>query len=508
MSLICRFLNLSYLLTPSRRPTPLGTLAKSHGVTLNAAAPVSQPTMKIMRRPGLGKDGQGPNSGGATTESSVAASKAGSETGEESQQGTGAISPTDSTLAKDKAAMTRAEREARYKEKREELFGPQSDNVESSEAVNEVSRSSSRNEEKKRKRKHKNNDDGFEARSQFNAYYPTMPYTVNQYDQAGNHGGYFIPYNPQPSNPTQQGPPNYMAASMFPQGFQNTFHNMVPVPGFQPTMNPMPMMGGYTPQAQFQGYDQQTPTAYFSVIQPPVAMAQQPPTVMSPAMSGGTQLSRPQSQMSDQQQWSQNGYSFQYQQQSKEQQQFLPQGVPSLPYQFCQLPYQPPSQNGKLQHPLPGSYTRQQTFNPQTRAFIPNDSLGHSRTPPHGNSPSTSSSRSPAMQVSNGGQFAQAPTNFPMPTSNQNAGRESKSNSNRKASAPINCTHSPVLSSLSKWGTPPNLPRKPPPPETPGMPDSLPMNNQFSANIQAISGGQPMPHYQNGVYSIPGADRQ
>ena len=130
--------------------------------------------MTIMRRAGLGKDAQSVESGANTADGSMAPSKAGSETGDESQRGTGVASPTDSNLAKDKSAMTREEREAKYNETRERIFGPKSEIADSNEAVNEVSRTSSRNE--KKKKKHKNNDDGFEARSQFNAYYPSMQY--------------------------------------------------------------------------------------------------------------------------------------------------------------------------------------------------------------------------------------------------------------------------------------------------------------------------------------------
>ena len=459
-----------------------------------------------MRRPGLGKDGQAPNSGAGTTDSSVAPSKVGSENGEESQQGTGAVSPTDSTLAKDKAAMTRAEREARYKEKREELFGPQIENADSNEALNEVSRSSSRNEEKKRKKKQKNNDDGFEARSQFNAYYPTMQYAVNQYDQTANTGAYFSPYGMQPSSPAQQGQTNFMAAGMPQQNFQTPYQTIVPSQGYQPTMNQMPIMNAYNGQAQFQGYEQQTPTQYFSVMQPPMAISQQPPMMMSPPISGSAQIPRPQPQMSEQHQWPQSGYNHPFQQTSRESQQFFPQAAPCVPYQFGHLPYQPPSQNGKLQHPLPGSFSRQQAFNPQTRAFIPNGSPGHPRTPPQGNGLNASANFSTSMQFSNGNQISQNTPYVPMTQQAQSIGQDYRTNGNaRKSSAPANGTLSPLTSSLSKWGTPATLPPKPPPPEVPGMPDSLPMNNQFTANIQPVSGGQPMPSYQNGIYSMPGA---
>jgi len=99
--------------------------------------------MKIMRRAGLGKDGQITGSDSNTAEGSTAPSKAGSETGYDSQQGTGVVSPTDSNMAKDKSAMTREEREAKYKETRERIFGPESENADSLEPVNELSRTRS-----------------------------------------------------------------------------------------------------------------------------------------------------------------------------------------------------------------------------------------------------------------------------------------------------------------------------------------------------------------------------
>ena len=147
--------------------------------------------MTIMRRAGLGKDAQSVESGANTADGSMAPSKAGSETGDESQRGTGVASPTDSNLAKDKSAMTREEREAKYNETRERIFGPKSENADSNEAVNEVSRTSSRNE--KKKKKHKNNDDGFEARSQFNAFYHPLQYPATTYDQTTASPAYYSP---------------------------------------------------------------------------------------------------------------------------------------------------------------------------------------------------------------------------------------------------------------------------------------------------------------------------
>ena len=461
--------------------------------------------MKIMRRPGLGRDGQSRDSGPATTESSVVPSKAGSEVGDDSQQGTGAASPTESTLAKDKAAMSRAEREARYKEKREQIFGPEGENADSTEALNEMSRSSSRNEEKKRKKKQKNNNDEFEARSQFNAYYPAMQYAVNSYDQNAVSASYYNPYN-MPATPPQAGQPNYLGSGLTQQPYQSSFQTTLPVQGFPVMMPQNNVANAFSPQSFSQSYEQQTPTPYFAVIQPPIAMAQPPPNMPPTALDGGTNLSRPQPQMHDQQ-LSHNGYNYSYQQQShpQNQQQHQQYYSHAIPYQFGQLPFQPSMQNGKLAHPLPGSYTRPQAFNPQTRSFVPNNVAAHPQSSPLSQSPTQSGARSPSLSLPSNGQYSQIPTHLPMPISAQSANQNHKGNSSRKSTIHTNGAHSPVQSSLSKWGTPANLPPKPPPPEVPSMPDSLPTNNQFfSTNIQTLSAGQSMPHYQNGVYTRSG----
>ena len=525
-----------------RIPNPLGELAKAQAVNASNGAQAPPPAMKIMRRPG--KDGN-VDSGAATTESSVVPSKTTSENGDESQQGTGVISPTESNLAKDKSSLTREEREARYKEKREELFGPQSENPDSPEEPKEVSRASSRNE-KKKKSKHRKDDDGFEARSQFNAYYPTVPYAVNPYDQAPA-GTFYNAYGmPQNNSPNQPGMPG---AGMMQQGYQHNYQPMQNARGYPTVMGQPPMMNSFNgqptqgyQQQNSQSYNQQTPTQFYAQLHQGMGMGQQSPATSSPSMNNA-QLSRPQSQMSDQQ-WSQNGYANGYQQ-PQQQQQFYPPGPPSVAYPYGQLPYQSGFQN-KAAHPLPGSYNRS-AFNPASRAFVPGNGSMHQQPNPgpgcsqmpqpqgYGNNSNPAVMRTQPMSYPNG--YPQQPYNtqaqsYPQPPSypqmlgsyNPNAGFQDQSpkpyaqnnnNNNRKASSQpqqsgSHSNNSPVQqSSLSKWGTPAHLPPKPPPVDTPSLPEaqhSLPMNNQFGVNVQAqvVNGGQPMPSFQNGVYSMPG----
>ena len=469
--------------------------------------------MKIMRRVGVDRDGQSGESGATTADGSMAPSKAGSETGDESQRGTDVASPTDSNPAKDRPAMTREEREAKYKDARERIFGPDSENVDSTEAVHEVSRTSSRNE--KKKKKHKNNDDGFEARSQFNAYYPSMQYPVTTYDQTSASPAYYSPYTMQQGNMLSQ--PGAVGAALLQPNYQQGYNPMSIPQGFLATTSQNPAINGYdvhSANVQAVNYSQQISPPYYPSMQQGIGMGQSSPVISSPAVSNHSQFPRPQSQLSDQQ-WSQNTYSYSYPHQ-RDQQHYFPSpmqgphslaGVASVPYQYGQLPLQPNLQGGRAQHPLPGSY-KSQVFNPQTRAFVPNGGSVPPQTAQHGNNSSLSARNPNGNQYS---PYARQPSPY-HPGSSMSVSAsysfspESKACGTHRSSTQSNATHSPVQSSLSKWGTPSHLPPKPPPPEVPNMPEvqhSLPQNNQFDVNVQPLNGGQQMPSFQNGVYSMP-----
>lgn len=499
----------------SSSPPPLSALAPKPPLPSDVQSS-SQPTMTIMRRAGLGKDGQSVESGTNTADGSMVPSKAGSETGDESQRGTGVASPTDSNVAKDKSAMTREEREAKYNETRERIFGPKSENVDSNEAVNEVSRTSSSNE--KKKRKHKFNDDGFEARSQFNAYYPSMQYPATSYDQTTASSTYYSPYPMQQGNMLSQ--PGAVGTAMLQQGYQQGYNPMSTPQGFSAMTIQNPALNGYdvqTASAHAVSYNQQIPSHYFPSMQQGIPMGQSSPVMCSPAVSNNNQFPRPPSQVADQQ-WSQNAYSYSYQQQ-RDQQHFYPSpmqspnpmvGVTSVPYQYGQLPLQPGMQGARAQHPLPGSY-KSQAFNPQTRAFVPNGGSVPPQTAQLGSNCSLPTRNpngnqcSPYIHASS--PYHQGPS---MPVSvPYSFSAEPKVYGIRKSTTQSNAAQSPVQSSLSKWGTPSHLPPKPPPPEVPSMlgtQHSLPMNNHF--NVDAQNAGQQMPSFQNGVYSMPGVGTQ
>lgn len=479
--------------------------------------------MKIMRRAGLDKDGQSLGSGPNTTENSMAPSKTGSETGDGSQRGTGVVSPTDSVAAKDKAAMTREEREAKYKETRERIFKGFEDNdpieaADANEVSNEVSRASSVNEKKKKKQR--NHDDGFEARSKFNAYYPTLQYPASTYDQPVSPATYYSPYSGQPHLGMNQAAP--LSAPMLQQPYPQGYQAMQNPPAFSMPMQQIPLMNASTFSAQtvnptaFPGYHQAT--QYYQPIQPQIPMGPHSPAMSSPALSNNVQLSRPQSQMSDQQ-WPQGTYPYPYQR-PREQQQYYPPAMHDqtstgalhpVPYPYGQLPYQSSVQGGRAPHPLPGSYTRQ-TFNPQIRAFVP----GSGNTPQtmsYGGRPNEPTARA-GMMFSNGnlispyGRHPDACSQIPSgPTQSAfNPSHDSKPYSSRKTSAHTNGPTAPLTNSLSKWGTPAHLPPKPPPSAIASLPEgqhSLPPNVHASINTPPLSNGLPMPNFQNGVYSMP-----
>ena len=477
-----------------------------------------------MRRAGLGKDGQATESRVATNDSSKFPSKAGSEAGDGSQQGTGVASPTDSTNAKDKASMTREEREAKYKETRERIFkgfenneNADGDTTAGTLPPNEVSRTSSANEKKKSK-KHRNNDDGFHARSQYNAYYPTMQYPNTTFDQVGDSTAYFSPYAPQ-QIPTMA-PSVNLSPPMFQQGYNQGYTSTPNSPAYPMVMQQGPMMNGSNLNGQNNGlgvYHQQISQQYYQPM-PQSIMGQQSPAMASPALSSNVQLSQPQPQMQEQP-WPQNGFSYPYQQ-SRNQQPVYPSqmhdrshpvGIPTVPYQYGQLPYQPNVPGGKAPHPLPGSYNRQ-AFNPQTRAFVPSNGFVPPQAIPYGSRTSSNGSQTQPY-IQQPGTYLQPSSTPSVPYISPVPGfgpfvqvQDPKFHGTRKTSSQTNGSQSPGQSSLSKWGTPAHLPPKPPPPDVPSMPDgqhSLPMNIHGNMNIQAMGNGQSVPSFQNGVYSMP-----
>ena len=518
---VCNNESERYLL--STRPNPLSTFSRQQANLESASS--AQRSMKIMRRAGLGIDGQNIESGPNTATSSLGPSKAGSETGDESQRVSGVTSPTDSAIAKDKSSMTREEREAKYKETRERIFGGPEDpqNPESAQVlidpVSETSRTSSTSGKKKSKR-NKNSDDDFQARSSYNAYWPAPQYPGTSYTQASTSMTYYNPYV-QPTN--SQVPQSGIAS-----GYNQSYPAMPQYQPYQMPMSQVPMPAGSVAYQQNYVYPQNSGSQPYATFPQPMSqqyftpvpqqhqMVPQSPAVSSPALSNNGQLSRPQSQMSDQH-WPQNSFlaSAQYPLLNGQQAIYQPQGSLQMPshttpanmsagtYQFGQLPLQSNPQSARSQHPLPGSYQRQ-VFNPQTRAFVPSTT---SFVPPQPTVYPSRPAEIPSYRPNQGFQVSAGMTPFVQPsmanlqtlnlTQHGQYGPTASTQgystvqAQRKSTGHTPVSQSPGQSSLSKWARPENLPPKPPPSEA------------SSRQNSGAYGGQGMPKFLNGTYSKP-----
>ena len=382
--------------------------AYSRGTTNASDTPASQPSMKIMRRAGMGVDGQVTESGANTASSSLGPSKANSEIGDENQRPGGHAPPSESSVTKDKAGRTREEREAKYKEARDRIFADWKDNEsneasQSNENSNDPSRASSTNG-KKQKKKNNNDDDGFQARSAYNVYYAPAQRPAQPYDQT-NQLTYTNNYMPPISNPmVQQG---------LQQPYSQPFQPVQPIPTYPMSIPQQGQMGPASnmystpgPQGQFVPYVQQMNQmngSYYPPMPPQNQMTQMSmgcSTMSSPALSNrSAPISHPPPQMVDQS-WAQGNFQVpyqaygppqvSYQQQSQPPRQAPPMNALAMPYAYGQLPSY--GQNGptpRAAHPIPGSYSRQNNFNGQSTL----SKWGTSTLPPKPPPPANGSSR-------------------------------------------------------------------------------------------------------------------
>ncbi|EPS31801.1 hypothetical protein PDE_06759 [Penicillium oxalicum 114-2] len=443
----------------SRLPTPLSEL-----FPVSSEKPAHPMPTKIMRR----TDGR-PSAEGSLAASSSVASKAASETGSADQDGdrTGSAG---SMSAKDRMAMTREEREAKYAEVRERIFRdfPESAKSETSGDSTSMSRSSSTAGRKKAPKQRTPHDDGFEARSQFNAYYTGIPHsnTTSGYHPAASDTSYptNVPYMVGPG----VAPPN--------GGFVPNGHNMMY--SGQPVISNLPQYpAAMSPQMNaansWQGTNtQQSPYQGYSSMNQPIVGSQQT-TVKSPQATGNYQT--PHSpQFTQGPGWSNGPFSGNVQQQQQQPpvhqrvQQTNPwpnypvQGVNNTnvtphvaTYSYAQYPGQ--HLNSTLNNggasALSNNFARSH-FNPQTRSFVPGDAgpQRHSgkglppRMQAYGNRPppvtQTNWSRPPEPGP------PQSPDSYPNGSPSRNSNSASQT-------------------SIAKWGTPSHLPPKPPPSEVP-----------------------------------------
>ncbi|EAW07893.1 putative R3H domain protein [Aspergillus clavatus NRRL 1] len=469
-----------------RLPTPLSVL---HAAT-NSTPPPAVPAMKIMRR----NDGDRPSNDGSTAASSSVPSKSASELGDNGNDCERGGSSAGATPAKDRLTLTREEREAKYQEARERIFRdfPESKSSDNGDQSVDMSRSSSTSGRKKTHRQKTPHDDSFEARSQFNAYYPGVQY---------NNGP--IPYNAAMNDPSFASQAPYMVgpgvappgyAPTAPTGTMYSNHmNLNPLPQYPMPASPQMASAG---SWQNSAIPQQSPySGYASMSQSPVMMAQQSSTKSSPALNNYAIPQHAQAPST----WSSPPYHGGYQSTHRSHAPVHWPNYPSQPpipspYPYAQYtgqqPLNPAMQAHSNSHPLPGSFTRS-PFNPQTRSFVPG-STPLSRHPSKSGQPSMGMypSMQPAIHTQWGGL----------------QDLNSKAQEMIGAGPGLMRGPSGSMDSIAKWGTPAHLPPKPPPSEVPSefemkhrVPPAPthPYNGNIAPNLKngplVISGGANLP---------------
>jgi hypothetical protein len=343
--------------------------------------------------------------------------------------------------------MTREEREAKYAEVRERIFGKQ-DEADANEACDEnvISRASSTTGRKKNKQRNVSNDD-FEPRSQFPHYYPPPQYQANnmQSDQF-----YYQPY----AAPAGQYPVPHAVGQNYSQGYP-----MMPTDGsyWNPAINaqgPMPV-GPYPPGPPNPGYDL---SAHFhagmAFQNDPAGPKMQPPAPYGPVPH-----------------WAQNPYDqYQYGRSQYPDQQV---GMMQPPYPYSQYPYPYPGTVPANPHQHNG-YPRPQ-FNPQIHPFVP--SANHRPAMPNSIPPMPPFYQMP-LPMPNGSRSAPPgnPSNRPGFTSPRTTSastpvpvtaipdQQAMAGASSASASPPNGPKVPEIT--AKWGTPSHLPPKPPPPKS------------------------------------------
>ncbi|OQE37976.1 hypothetical protein PENCOP_c009G05626 [Penicillium coprophilum] len=482
-----------------RLPTPLSAVHAS----CNSTPPPVVPAMKIMRR---NDGGQFEGSIGGSSNPS----KANSEDGDSGPDGERHGSSSGATPAKDRMALTREEREAKYHEVRERIFRDFPDSAKSDPASGDsnpnMSRSSSTNGRKKSQRQRTPHDDSFEVRSQFNTYYLGMQY-----------GNGAAPYNAPVNDSSYPNQVPYLVGPGVPPpsvGYMPSGQNGAVYPG-QPNMNlngvsqyPVAMSPQMASNGPWQGnMPQQSPYSGYASMNQPGMMNQPSSNASSPAMNNFAVPNVAPYQQTPT--WNSPPFPTTFQQSPHQRngppvhwpnypQQPMPSSMPSsmnsnvssnVPsnmgaYPYTQYPGQhmnPGPQNPAGSHAaMQAGYARSH-FNPQTRSFIPggappgrHPNKGQHTMQPYGN-----------MQPSIQSQWH----GYPEPAPNRPMDAAPAMIPNRVPTGPRD--------SIAKWGTPAHLPPKPPPSEVPSdfdlknrpAPASVPAPTYSGNGIPTVSNG-------------------
>lgn len=351
--------------------------------------------------------------------------------------------------------MTREEREAKYQEARERIFRDFSESKSSDGASGDhsanLSRSSSASGRKKTFRQKTPHDDTFEARSQFNPYYPgtqyahePTPYSVPMSDGAYPHQSPYvvgagvsptsIGYVSTPNGPAFPAPVNVNSVPQYP----------MPVSP-QMSQNAPWQSSGIPQQSNYPGY---TSMSQSQGIMGPQSSARSSPMTNYDIPYQHTPPN-----------WPQTTYSGNYTRSANRCQPqvhwptYSPQPMPSNQAQYSYVQYPGQAVNLQMQniptnpHPPPVSFGRS-GFNPQTRSFVPG-----ATSPRHPGMPGQ-----PTMS-----QYLGPHHNSP----NHWAGYL---DTNKQFESPSSPSQPPGRigptgnrDSIAKWGTPAHLPPKPPP---------------------------------------------
>lgn len=448
------------------------------------------PAMKIMRR----NDGERPSTEGSTAASSSVPSKTTSEAGD-GNDGDRAGSSSGPTSVKDRLILTREEREAKYQEARERIFRdfPESRSSDNSAGdQGNMSRSSSASGRKKTHRQKTPHDDSFEVRSQYNVYYPGVPYTNGP-----------VPYQVAVNDPTLHNQPSFMVGpgitppnmGYAPSVQTNTMYSghMHSMPQYQ--MPPSPQMPPAGPWPNGNMPQQPTFPGYTPIAQPPVMVNPQAPAKSSPvlgnyAVPNTMQYHQPAGH------WPAPPYPGNFSQGAHRNPHpvhwpnYPPQQLPSppsYPYgQFSAQPLAPGMQN--VTHPLPGSFNRS-LFNPQTRSFIPGGA-------PLGRHPSRNNQL--AMNPSYQGISTIPPQQWPGFPDAAGRNQESAGYSGNQPSRGMPYGN---RDSIAKWGTPSHLPPKPPPSE---VPSDFAIRSRSGSVSASTYGNNVLPNGRNGPLVVSG----
>ncbi|KAI9673298.1 MAG: hypothetical protein M1829_004363 [Trizodia sp. TS-e1964] len=498
----------------SRLRTPLTMISKPS--TSSGTPPSTTPAVKIMRR--NGKDEKGTSSDGQPTINSEAPSKSSSDIEGEcaSDNGNDPLKLKSEPLsAKERAALTREEREAKYNEVRDRIFGndpPASETTTEStplEQTEEISRTSSANgggpggdkfpNTKKKansKRQRKAGDDSFEVRSQFTTYYKPVEYPAPAFPLGQQ---VYAPF-------TQPFAPNGPAAQIGTVPYMGSQQHQQYNPPFQhPSQGDMAPFQYQmsTPQYFGPGIDDprvpemnRSPMNSYQAIQPQWIHQQQPqmqhmpPKVLQMTNSPPTayhqiQPQQPHAQpqpLPINQAWQRPPYqnTFQPKDLSFDRLRISSNtGPPYGQYPYGQLPSVNYANNPPInyQHPIPGSFNRH-AFNPQTQSFIPggvmpNNQPTYYRSPVQGSSPNISPHQSHfnnnyrmQRQGSNNSSALTSPHLVQANVTSYPTSNAPPSNYTSNPAKTPNPNPYPVQSTISKWGTPSHLPPKPPPPQS------------------------------------------